>query len=219
MSSFSSDNNNNIEEELLLPNKNRYVILPTKRVDVFQLYEISIDCFWKTEVIDLSRDKSDWDDLSKNEQHFIKMVLAYLCSSDGIVCENLSLWFSNESQIPEIRAFSAYQNFMESIHSEMYSILIDTYIDDEEEKAKLFQGMTNYPFIQLKTQWVTKYINSYDMQSKLISISKFFLEDSDREHNSVNSASITEFPNISFVLVTKRKSPDTRLHTLWRGPM
>jgi ribonucleoside-diphosphate reductase beta chain len=90
MSSFSSDNNNNIEEELLLPNKNRYVIFPTKRVDVFQLYEISIDCFWKTEVIDLSRDKSDWDDLSKNEQHFIKTVLAFLSSSDGIVCENLS---------------------------------------------------------------------------------------------------------------------------------
>jgi ribonucleotide reductase beta subunit family protein with ferritin-like domain len=138
MSSFSSDNNNNIEEELLLPNKNRYVIFPTKRVDVFQLYEISIDCFWKTEVIDLSRDKSDWDDLSKNEQHFIKTVLAFLSSSDGIVCENLSFWFSNEIQIPEIRAFSAYQNFMESIPSEMYSILIDTYIDEEEEKAKLF---------------------------------------------------------------------------------
>jgi ribonucleotide reductase beta subunit family protein with ferritin-like domain len=150
-------------EELLLPNKNRYVMFPIQHVDIFQLYKKSIDCFWKTEDIDLSKDKSDWDTLNTDEQYFIKMILAFFSSSDGIVCENLSLRFSNEIQVPEIRAFYAYQNFMESIHSEMYSILIDTYIDDEEEKLKLFQGTAHYPFISLKTQWVTKYINSYDI--------------------------------------------------------
>jgi ribonucleotide reductase beta subunit family protein with ferritin-like domain len=150
-------------EELLLPNKNRYVMFPVKYIDVFQLYKKSIDCFWKIEDIDLSRDKMDWNMLHKDEQYFIKMILAFFSSSDGIVCENLSLRFSNEIQIPEIRAFYAYQNFMESIHSEMYSILIDTYIDNDDEKQKLFQGTQHYPFIQLKTQWVTTYMNSYDI--------------------------------------------------------
>ena len=116
-------------EDLLKPDDNRFVMFPIKYPDVFDLYKRSIDCFWKVDDVDLSKDISDWKQLNNDEQHFIKMVLAFFSSSDGIVCENLSLRFSNEVQVSEVRSFYAFQNFMESIHSEMYSLLIETYIE------------------------------------------------------------------------------------------
>jgi ribonucleoside-diphosphate reductase subunit M2 len=123
-------------EELLKPDDNRFVMFPIKYNDVFALYKKSIDCFWKVDDVDLSKDVSDWKKLNDDERHFIKMVLAFFCSSDGIVCENLSLRFSNEVQVSEVRSFYAFQNFMESIHSEMYSLLIETYIEDCDEKKQ-----------------------------------------------------------------------------------
>lgn len=148
-------------EDLLKPDDNRFVMFPIKYPDVFDLYKRSIDCFWKVDDVDLSKDVSDWKQLNNDEQHFIKMVLAFFSSSDGIVCENLSLRFSNEVQVSEVRSFYAFQNFMESIHSEMYSLLIETYIDNSDEKSKLFKATSEYPFIQRKANWAKHYINDY----------------------------------------------------------
>ena len=148
-------------EELLKPDENRHVMFPIKYNDVFDLYKRSIDSFWRVEEIDLSKDLSDWKNLNNDEKHFIKMVLAFFSSSDGIVCENLSLRFSNEVQVSEVRSFYAFQNFMESIHSEMYSLLIETYIDNTEDKMKMFKATTEFPCIQRKADWAKKYINDY----------------------------------------------------------
>lgn len=148
-------------EELLKPDEDRFVMFPIKYHDVFELYKRSISCFWKVEDIDLSKDLSDWNKLSSDETYFIKMILAFFSSSDGLICENLSLRFSNEVQVSEVRSFYAFQNFMESIHSEMYSLLIETYINDPTEKNDLFKAATKYPFIQRKTNWAKRYINDY----------------------------------------------------------
>jgi ribonucleoside-diphosphate reductase subunit M2 len=146
-------------EELLLQDDNRFVLFPIKYQDVWQLYKKSVDCLWKVEDIDFSKDLKDWNGLSKEEKHFIKLVLAFFSSSDGIVCENLSLRFSNEIQVSEVRAFYAFQNFMESVHSETYSLLIETYIDNIDEKDKLFKAALNFPSIEKKTAWGKKWIN------------------------------------------------------------
>lgn len=148
-------------EELLKPDDNRFVMFPIKYDDVFALYKKSIDCFWKVDDVDLSKDVSDWKKLSDDERHFIKMVLAFFSSSDGIICENLSLRFSNEVHVSEVRSFYAFQNFMESIHSEMYSLLIETYIEDSDEKNSLFRATSDYPCIQRKANWAKHYINDY----------------------------------------------------------
>ena len=148
-------------EELLKPDENRFVMFPIKYNDVFALYKKSIDCFWKVDDVDLSKDVSDWKKLNDDERHFIKMVLAFFSSSDGIVCENLSLRFSNEVQVSEVRSFYAFQNFMESIHSEMYSLLIETYIEDSTEKNNLLRATSEYPCIQRKANWAKHYINDY----------------------------------------------------------
>ena len=148
-------------EELLKPDENRFVMFPIKYHDVFALYKKSIDCFWKVDDVDLSKDVSDWKKLNNDEKHFIKMVLAFFSSSDGIVCENLSLRFSNEVQVSEVRSFYAFQNFMESIHSEMYSLLIETYIEDSVEKNNLLRATSEFPCIQRKANWAKQYINDY----------------------------------------------------------
>jgi ribonucleoside-diphosphate reductase subunit M2 len=148
-------------EELLRPDDNRFVMFPIKYPDVFALYKRSIDCFWKVDDVDLSKDAKDWNNLNDDEKFFIKMVLAFFSSSDGIICENLSLRFSNEVQVSEVRSFYAFQNFMESIHSEMYSLLIETYIKNDDEKSKLFNAASQFPFIQKKANWAKHYINDY----------------------------------------------------------
>lgn len=117
------------------------MILPIKYHDIWKMYKDQMACFWTVDEIDLETDKNDWKKLSGDEQHFIKNVLAFFAASDGIVLENLAQRFMTEIQIPEARAFYGFQMMMENIHSEMYSILIDTYVDDGAEKDFLFKGI------------------------------------------------------------------------------
>ena len=148
-------------EPLLMPDDNRHVMFPIVHHDVWALYKKAIDCFWKVEDIDLSGDVGDWDKLNQDEQYFIKMVLAFFAASDGIICENLSMRFSNEVQVAEVRAFYSMQNFMESIHGEMYSQLIETYVRDSEEKTRLFRATSNFPCVQKKANWAKKWISDH----------------------------------------------------------
>lgn len=146
-------------EPLLQPDENRFVMFPIKHNDVWELYQKSVDSFWKPEDIDLSKDWMDWKKLNEDEQTFIKMVLAFFAASDGVIVENLALRFMCEIQAPEVRAFYAFQNFMENVHSTVYSLLIDTYIQDPEEKMKLFHAVEHYPCIKKKSDWARKWIS------------------------------------------------------------
>jgi ribonucleoside-diphosphate reductase subunit M2 len=123
------------------------------------MYKKSVDSFWVPQEVDLSKDLSDWKTLSVDEKHFISMVLAFFAASDGLVLENLASRFMNDVQLAEARAFYGFQIAMENIHSEMYSILIDTYINDESEKTKLFTALEHYPCIAKKANWAKKWIN------------------------------------------------------------
>ena len=118
-----------------------------------------VDCFWRSEEIDLSKDLKDWNALQEDEKYFIKMVLAFFAASDGIVLENLASRFLNEVTIPEARAFYGFQIAMENIHSETYSLLIDSYISKKEEKEQLFNAVENYPCISKKADWAMKYMD------------------------------------------------------------
>ena len=131
-------------EPLLTPNQNRLVMFPIQHIDVWNLYKKSVDSFWRGEDIDLSRDYADWIKMTPDEQYFIKMVLAFFAASDGIIIENLVSRFMVEIQSSEIRAFYAFQNFMENVHSETYSLLIDTYIKDSAEKNRLFNAQLTF---------------------------------------------------------------------------
>lgn len=122
------------------------------------MYKKQIDCFWRSEEIDLSKDMNHWLALSDSEKYFISMILAFFASSDGIVLENLGMRFCNEVQVAEARAFYGFQIAMENIHSETYSLLIDTYIKNPEEKDKLFNGIDNFPCIKKKADWAQKWI-------------------------------------------------------------
>jgi ribonucleoside-diphosphate reductase subunit M2 len=123
------------------------------------MYKKQMDCFWRAEEIDFSRDLGDWKErLDKDEKYFISSILAFFASSDGIVMENLAVRFMNEVQVSEIRAFYAMQIFMESIHNETYSLMIETYIHNSEEKHKLLNAIDNYPCIKKKADWAKKWI-------------------------------------------------------------
>ena len=124
---------NNLEP-LLTPDENRFVMFPIKYDDIWNMYQKQVDCFWRPEEIDLSKDLSHWDGLNKDEQHFISMILAFFAASDGIVLENLAQRFMSDVQVSEARAFYGFQIAMENIHSNTYSNLIETYIKDKEEK-------------------------------------------------------------------------------------
>ena len=147
-----------IEEPLLQETTDRYTMFPIKYDDIYQIYKRQVDSFWRPEEVDLSKDLNDWASLNSDEQHFISMVLAFFAASDGIVMENLNINFGQEVQVAEARAFYSFQSAMESIHSEMYSILIETYIKDEEKKSKLFKSLENYPCISKKAQWAQKWM-------------------------------------------------------------
>ena len=121
-------------EPLLAENPNRFVLFPIQNDEVWQFYKKSQASFWTAEEIDLSQDQKDWNNLNDNERHFIKHVLAFFAASDGIVNENLAVNFMQEVQMPEARCFYVFQIMMENIHSETYSLLIDTYIKDPKEK-------------------------------------------------------------------------------------
>ena len=149
----------NIIEPLLIPDDNRFVMFPIKYDDIWNMYQKQIDCFWRPEEIDLSKDLAHWDALDQGERFFISMILAFFAASDGIVLENLAQRFMSDVQVSEARAFYGFQIAMENIHSTTYSNLIETYIKDKEEKHKLFNAITNFPCIKKKSDWAQKWIN------------------------------------------------------------
>jgi len=148
----------NVNEPLLNPDDNRFVMFPIKYDDVWQMYKKQVDCFWRAEEIDLTKDLAHWDLLTQDEKHFLSMILAFFAASDGIVLENLGLRFMNEVQISEARAFYGFQIAMENIHSQTYSLLIETYIKNTEEKDKLFRALENFDCIKKKGDWAQKWI-------------------------------------------------------------
>jgi len=147
-----------IQEPLLIADDSRFVMFPIQYDDIWNMYKKQIDCFWRAEEVDLSKDLTDWKKINKDEKHFISMVLAFFAASDGIVIENLGLRFMSEVQNSEARAFYGFQIAMENIHSQMYSQLIETYIEDREEKSKMFDALNNYPCIKKKADWSKKWI-------------------------------------------------------------
>jgi ribonucleoside-diphosphate reductase subunit M2 len=149
----------NNTEPLLAPDDNRFVMFPIKHNDVWEMYKKQVDCFWRAEEIDLSKDLTNWESLNGDEKHFISMILAFFAASDGIVLENLASRFMNEVQVSEARAFYGFQIAMENIHSETYSLLIETYIKDKEEKNKLFNAIEHFPCIKKKSDWAQKWIH------------------------------------------------------------
>lgn len=148
----------NSGEPLLEENPNRFVLFPIEHHDVWGMYKKMFDCMWRAEEIDFSKDMAHWEKLSEKEQHFIKMILAFFAASDGIVLENLGMRFLSEVQLPEARTAYGFQLMMESVHSETYSLLIDTYIKDNAEKKKLFEAIDNFPCIKKKADWAIKWI-------------------------------------------------------------
>ena len=146
-------------EPLLAPDDNRFVMFPIKYQDVWEMYKKQIDCFWRAEEIDLSKDLVHWDSLNQDEKKFISMILAFFAASDGIVLENLASRFMNEVQVSEARAFYGFQIAMENIHSHTYSLLIETYIKEKEEKHRLFNAIENFPCIKKKSDWAQKWIH------------------------------------------------------------
>ena len=149
-------------EVLLQENPQRFVLFPIQHSTLWEMYKKHEASFWATAEIDLSHDQKDWQKLSTDEQHFIKHVLAFFAASDGIIVENLACRFLNEVQLPEARCFYGFQLMMENIHSETYSLLIDTYVKDSVEKTNLFHATETLPCIKLKAEWVTKWIHSSD---------------------------------------------------------
>lgn len=147
-----------MSEELLNKNDNRFVIFPIKHDPIWKAYKNAVSTFWTAEEIDFSKDNDDWNSLEPDEQFFIKNVLAFFAGSDGIIMENLVKRFMSEIEIPEVRSFYSYQIFNENIHSETYSLLIDTYIKDEIEKKKLFNGIQELPVVKEKADWALKWI-------------------------------------------------------------
>jgi ribonucleoside-diphosphate reductase subunit M2 len=163
-------NNMDKMEPLLTPDENRFVMFPIKYNDVWDMYKRQMDCFWRAEEINFAGDLKDWNALNNDERYFISMVLAFFAASDGIVSENLAIRFINEVQVSEVRAFYSFQAMMETIHSETYSLMIDTFIKEEDEKIKLFHAIDNFPCIQKKANWAKKWIadNRSSFASRLV---------------------------------------------------
>ncbi len=156
-------------EKILSENPGRFVLFPIEHHDLWKLYKQQQACFWTAEEIDLAQDISDWENkLNNDEQHFIKHVLAFFAASDGIVNENLAMNFVNEVQYTEAKFFYVFQIMMENIHSETYSLLIDTYIKDREEQNILFNAIETVPAIKKKAEWAIKWINSESFVERLV---------------------------------------------------
>lgn len=156
-------------KENILNSDNRFVLFPIKYPKIWKAYKDMKACFWTAEEIDLSKDLEDWNKLSRNEKHFIKNILAFFAGSDGIVLENLGLRFLKEVQIPEARCFYAFQMMMENIHSETYSLLIDKYIDNANEKERLFNAIETIPCVSEKANWALKWVNDKsDFATRLV---------------------------------------------------
>ena len=163
MEHFSIKKENDKDEYLLKKNSNRFVLFPIVHNDIYELYKKAESSFWTANEIDLGKDMNDWEKLNNNEQNFIKNVIGFFAGSDGIIMENLAVRFMNEIQIPEARAFYSYQIFNESIHSETYSLLIDTYIKDTYEKARIFNSIENIPSVAKKALWAYKWIENKEV--------------------------------------------------------
>lgn len=158
-----------MKEHILQENKDRFVMFPLKYHDIWEMYKQAQMSNWTAEEIDLAQDLTDWNEkLNADEKHFIKMVLAFFAASDGIVNENLAENFLKEVQYPEAKSFYGFQIAMENVHSETYSLLIDTYITNPEEKDKLFHAIDNYSSIKKKADWALKWINSESFAERLI---------------------------------------------------
>lgn len=157
-------------EPLLKPDDKRFVMFPIQYPDIWEMYKKQMDCFWRAEEINFAQDLVDWEKLSPDEKRFISMVLAFFAASDGIVLENLASRFMHDVQISEARAFYGFQIAMENVHSETYSLMIDTYIRDDVEKTKLFCAIDNYPCIAKKASWAKKWIadNRSSFASRLV---------------------------------------------------
>jgi ribonucleoside-diphosphate reductase beta chain len=140
----------------------RYVLYPIEHNNMWEYYKKAVASFWTVEEIDLAKDKDDWVKLTDSEREFIKYTLAFFAASDGIVNENLAVRFINEVQIPEAQFFYGFQIAIEQIHSETYSLLIDTYINDNSEKARLFNAIETIPVIKKKAEWCFRWINDND---------------------------------------------------------
>jgi ribonucleotide reductase beta subunit family protein with ferritin-like domain len=138
----------------------RFVLFPIKNDQVWSLYKKSVDSFWRAEEVDLSKDLNDWKSLSNDERYFILHILAFFAGSDGIVAENLAERFMRDVKLPEARCFYGFQIAMENIHSETYSLLIDTFASSPQEKRQLFKAISTYPAIAQKADWCKKYIES-----------------------------------------------------------
>jgi ribonucleoside-diphosphate reductase beta chain len=149
-------------EPILQENPTRFTLFPIMKPKLYQKYKNHVAVFWTPEEIDLAKDMKDWIKLNANEQMFIKNVLGFFAGSDGIIQENLAARFMNEIQLAEARQFYSVQLMMEAIHSETYSLLIDTYVDDKEEKAKLFKAIQTIPCVKQKAEWAQKWIESRD---------------------------------------------------------
>lgn len=148
-------------EPLLEPNPNRFVLFPIQYPRIWEMYKKAQASFWQAEEIDLRSDLTDWNEkLTANEKFFISHVLAFFSASDGIVTENLAINFLKELQIPEARSFYGFQIAMENIHSETYSLLIDTYISDVKEKMKLLNAIETLPCVEKKAKWALNWISS-----------------------------------------------------------
>lgn len=156
-------------EPLLSLNPDRFVLLPIKHDDVWQMYKKAEASFWTAEEIDLASDLPDWKTkLNDDERYFIKHILAFFAASDGIVNENLAINFLREVQWPEARCFYAFQAMIEGIHSEVYALLIDTYVKDPKEKTQLFKAIEVFPAIKKKAEWALKWIESPNFAERLV---------------------------------------------------
>lgn len=155
-------------EPILRENGGRFVLFPIEHDDIWQFYKKAEASFWTAEEIDLLQDLIDWKKLNDNERHFIKHVLAFFAASDGIVNENLAENFVNEVQYTEAKFFYGFQIAMENIHSETYSLLIDTYVKDSAEQKKLFNAIETIPAVKKKAEWALKWIESDSFAERLI---------------------------------------------------
>lgn len=151
-----------VPEPMLQSTDERFVIFPLKHTDLWSKYKQHMAVFWTPEEIDLSKDMKDWEKLTDNERHFIKNILGFFAGSDGIVMENLALRFTREVQWPEAKFFYACQNLLEAVHSETYSLLIDTYITDKKEKEDLLRAIQTIPCVKKKAEWALAWIDNQD---------------------------------------------------------
>ena len=143
-----------------LGHRNRFVVFPIKHDDVWGFYKRAVSSFWTPEEVDLSKDMSDWESLSDGERHFMKHVLAFFAASDGIVNDNLAARFMHEVAMPEAKSFYSFQIAIESIHAETYSLLIDAYIGDQAERARLFDAINTIECIKSKADWALRWIDA-----------------------------------------------------------